>query len=193
MTGCLPARTGVGLVEALDLGHGSGHGAGADDDLVKAAADGAEIVDLGVEADLNAGLGDLSLVPGDELLVVLLEGHGGGREEQAAQLVFLLEDHGVVAALFQNQRALHAADAAADDRNLLGVLGRDDLVAVVLHGGRVQGAAAQVQGVAQGLHVLGAVGLGEVEAAVVAADVQGRMSSSWPVRILVTQFSSTRF
>ena len=129
---------GAGLLKALDLGHGSGNGAGADDDLVKTALDGAQIVDLGIETDLNAGLGDLALVPLNKLLVVLLEGHGGGREEQAAELVFLLEDDGVVAALLQNQRALHAADAAADDGNLLRVLGRDDLVAVVLHGGRVE-------------------------------------------------------
>ena len=75
-----------------------------------------------------------------------------------------------MAALLEHQSALHTADAAADDGDLLRVLGGNDLVAIVLHGGRVERAAAQMQGVAQGLQVLGALELGEVEAAVVAAD-----------------------
>ena len=160
---------GEGLVKALDLGHRAGHGTGRNDDIVKAVK-GVEIVDLGAKMNLDAGLLDLALVPGDEILVVLLEGHGGRGQEQAAQLIGLLEDNGLVAALGQNQSAFHAADAAADNSDLLGLLGRDYLVAVVLHGGRVQGAAGEVQRVAQMLDVRSTGELRHVEAAVVAAD-----------------------
>jgi hypothetical protein len=52
---------GHGLVKAGDR-HGSGDRAGGDDDLVE-AAESVDVVDLGVEADLDAGLLDLSLVP----------------------------------------------------------------------------------------------------------------------------------
>ena len=76
------------LLEALDLRHLTRGGTGGDDDLVEAALDGAKVVDLGVEADFDAGLFHLTLVPLDEFLVVLFEGHGGSREEQAAELVF---------------------------------------------------------------------------------------------------------
>ena len=82
---------GVGLVKALDLRHGSGNGTGADDDLVKGALDGAEVVDFGVEAYVDVVALDLVSVPAEKILVVLLEGHGGGRQEQTAELIFLLE------------------------------------------------------------------------------------------------------
>ena len=75
-----------------------------------------------------------------------------------------------MAALLEHERALHAADAAADDGDLLRMAGRNDLVLVVLHGRRVQGAAGQVQGVVHALEVRGAFELRHVEAAVVAAD-----------------------
>ena len=160
---------GESFLKALDLRHRAGHGAGSDDDVVK-AAERVQVVDLGAEMDFDAGLLNLTLVPSDEILVVLLEGHGGRGQEQAAQLVGLLEDDGLVAALSQNQSALHAADAAADDSDLLGLLGRDYLVAVVLHGGGVQGAAGEMQRVAQMLDVRRSGKLRHVEAAVVAAD-----------------------
>ncbi len=54
-----------------------------------------------------------------ECLVGLLEAHGGGGDVQAAQLAGLFEDDGGVAALLEHERALHAADAAADDGDLL--------------------------------------------------------------------------
>ena len=158
-----------GLLEARDHGHGSRHGAGGHDDLVK-AAHGAKVGDLGVEADVDALLRDFLLVPLNEFLVVLFEAHRGSGEEQAAELVGLLEEDRLVAALFEHERALHAADAAADDGDLLRALGRNDLILVVLHGGRVQRAAAQVQGILRALDVRRALELRKVEAAVVAAD-----------------------
>jgi len=159
---------GDGLVEAGDR-HGSGHGAGGDDYLV-VAADGVGVVDLGVEDDLDAGLVYLALVPLDELLVVLLEGHGGSGDKGAAQLVGLFIDDSIVAALGEHKSALHAADAAADDGDLLGVLGGDYLVSLMLHGGRGQSAAGQMQGVLKVLDIGSALELCKVEAAVVAAD-----------------------
>ena len=158
-----------GFLEARDGGHGARDGAAGDDDVVE-AAERVDVGHLGVEADVDAFLGDLVEVPADELLIVLLEAHRGSGEEQTAELVGLLEDDGGVAALLEHERALHAADAAADDGDLLRVAGRDDLVLVVLHGGRVQRAASQVQGVIHALEVRGALELGHVEAAVVAAD-----------------------
>ena len=158
-----------GLLEARDHGHGSRHGAGGHDDLVE-AAHGAKVGDLGVEADVDALLRDFLLVPLNEFLVVLFEAHRGSGEEQAAELVGLFEEDRLVAALFEDKRALHAADAAADDGDLLRALGRNDLILVVLHGRRVQRAAAQVQGILRALDVRRALELREVEAAVVAAD-----------------------
>ena len=160
---------GEALVKAGHGGHGPGHGAGGHDDIVK-APEGAKVGDFGVEVDFNAGLLYLSLVPAQQLLVVLLEAHGRGGEEQTAQLVGLFKDDGLVSSLVQHQGALHTADAAADDGHFLGLLGGDYLVAVVLHGGGVQSAAGQVQRVIQLLLVGSALPLGEVEAAVVAAD-----------------------
>ena len=55
-------REGHALLEAGDS-HLSGDSAGSDDDLVKLASDDAQVVDLGVEAELDAGLLDFSLVP----------------------------------------------------------------------------------------------------------------------------------
>lgn len=159
---------GHGLLKAGD-GHLSGHGAGGDDDLVE-AAERADVVDLGVEADLDAVAGDLLLVPLDELLVVLLEGHGRSGDEQSAQTVGLLEDDRLVAAALEHQGTFHTADAAADDGDLLRLGGRDDLVLVVLHRRRGQGAAGKVHGIPQRLQVVRALVLGHVEAAVVAAD-----------------------
>jgi hypothetical protein len=106
----------------------------------------------------------------DKLSVVLLEGHGGSGDEQAAQLAGLFEDDGVMAALLEHKSALHAADAAADDGDLLRVLGGNYLVSVVLHGGGGQSAAGQMHGVLKVLDVCGALELCKVEAAVVAAD-----------------------
>ena len=159
---------GKALLEAGDQ-HLSGNCAGCNDDLVIAAED-AQVVDLGVEANVETGLLNFILIPLDESLVVLLEAHCGSSEEQAADAVGLLEDDGLVAALEQNQACLYAADTGADDGNLLGVLGGNDLVAVVLHGRRSKCAAAEVQGVLKALNVCGALVLSKVEAAVVAAD-----------------------
>ena len=157
------------LLKAGDVGHGSDNRAGSDDVCIK-AGESAQIGDFGVEADLDALTLDFSLVPLEELLVVLFEGHCRCSEEQTAQLVGLLKDNGVVALLFKYDCCFHTADTAADDSDLLGGLGRSNVEAGVLHGGGVQCAAAKVQGVDQSLHVLGALCLGEVEAAVVAAD-----------------------
>ena len=157
------------LLKAGDGRHGARDGAAGDDDLVK-AAQGVHVRDLGVQAHVDALLGDLVEVPADELLVVLLEAHRGRGEEQAAELAGLFKDDRGVAALLEHERALHAADAAADDGDLLRMAGRNDLVLVVLHGRRVQGAAGQVQGVVHALEVRGAFELRHVEAAVVAAD-----------------------
>jgi len=71
---------------------------------------------------------------------------------------------------FLSTSALHAADAAADDGDLLRALGRNDLILVVLHGRRVQRAATQVQGILRALDIRRALELRKVEAAVVAAD-----------------------
>ena len=145
-------------------------GAGADDDLVELAAQGGGGVDLHVEADLDVVLLQLTLVPAQQGLVGLLEAHGGGGDVQAAQLAGLFEDDGGVAALLEHQGALHAADAAADDGDLLGLAGGNDLVLVVLHGAGGQGAAGQVQRVVHGLHIGRALGLVEAEAGVVTVD-----------------------
>ena len=56
-------REGERLFKALYAGHGSGNGAGSDDDII-IAAQRAEIVDLGVEVDFDAGLLDLSCTNG---------------------------------------------------------------------------------------------------------------------------------
>ena len=81
---------------------------------------------------------------------------GRDREEQAAELIGLFKDGGDVAALIEHEGALHAADAAVDYCDLLGVLGGHDLVARVLHGGRVQSAACKMQRVTEMLNVGGA-------------------------------------
>ena len=75
-----------------------------------------------------------------------------------------------MAALLEHEGALHAADAAADYCDLLGVLGGHDLVARVLHRGRVQRAARKMHRVVKVLNVRGACEFGHVEAAVVTAD-----------------------
>ena len=161
---------GTGLLKSLDARHVSGNGTGADDDLVIGLEEFIHILDLGVEADLNAVSLYFILIPLEELLVVLLEGHGRSCQEQTAQFVLFLEDNGIVPALFENERRFHTADAAADDGNLLRVLRGNDLITVVLHGGRVQSAACKMQGIAESLHVFGSGCLGEVETAVVATD-----------------------
>ena len=160
---------GERLVKAFDVGHGSGNRAACYDDIVK-AVQSAEIVDLGVEANVDALLFDLVAVPADELLVVFLEGHCGCGEEQASELSGLFKYGGDVAALLENERALHAADAAAYDGDFFGFLCGNYLVAIVLHGGRVQSAACKMQRVTKMLNVGGACELGHVEAAVVTAD-----------------------
>ena len=123
-----------------------------------------------MEANLDVVLLQLTLIPAQQGLVGLLEAHGGGGDVQAAQLIGLFEDDGGVAALLEHQGALHAADAAADDGHLLGLLGGDDLVLVVLHGAGGQGAAGQVQGVVHRLHIGRAVGAVEAEAGVMTVD-----------------------
>ena len=130
----------------------------------------AKVVDLGVEAELDAGFLYFSLVPLNELLVVLFEGHCGSSQEQTTDLIGLLEDYRVVAALFQNQSSFTSADTSADNGNFLRAVGRNDFISVVLHGGRVQCATAQMQGVFQRLDVCGASVLSKVEATIVAAD-----------------------
>ena len=160
---------GEGLLEALDLGHHSGGRTGSDDDIVE-AAERVQVVDLGVHVNLDAGLLDLALVPSDEFLVVLFEGHCGSSQEQTAQLIGLLEEDRDVALLLEDERAFHTADTAADDGDSLGLLCGCDVVSLMLHGGRVQSAAAKMQGVHGVLEVRGALVLCEVEAAVVAAD-----------------------
>ena len=158
-----------GLVEALHRQR-LGGGAGADEDLVELPAEGGGIVDLHVEAHLDVVLHQLPLVPAEESLVRFLEAHGGGGDIQAAQRAGLFEDDGDMTTLFQHQRALHTADAAADDRHPLGLAGGDDLIFIVLHGGGGQGAARQMEGVVHGLHIGRAPGLVEAEAGVVAVD-----------------------
>jgi len=160
---------GHALLEAGDS-HLSGDSAGCNDDFIKLTSDNAEVVDLGVEAPLDVVLLNFVLVPCDELLVVFFEGHCGSGEEQAADLVGLLEDGGLVAALCKNDSCFAAADAGADDSDLLGCLGGNDLISVVLHGGRSKCATAKVEGVFQTLDVCGASVLSKVEAAIVAAD-----------------------
>ena len=160
---------GEALLEAGDS-HLSGSCAGCNDDLVELTCDNAQVVDFGVEADLDALLLNFSLVPCNEFLVVFLEGHCRCGEEEAANAVSLFKYYRMVATLLQNQSCLYAADTSADDCNLLGLGGGNDLVAVVLHGGRSQCATAKVEGVFQTLDVCGALVLSKVEAAVVATD-----------------------
>ena len=156
----------------IEAGHGEllRHGAGADDDLVILAGERVDRVDLGVEVDLDAGLLQLTVVPLEQLLVRFLEGHGGGIVVHAAELVALFVDDRGMAALLEDKGAFHAADTAADDGDLLGVLRRDDLILVVLHRGRGQRAAGQMQRIVHRLHVGCALGAVEVEAGVVAVD-----------------------
>ena len=162
---------GEGLLEALDLGHHSGSRTGGDDDIVE-ATESVQVIDLSVHMNLDASLLNLTLVPGDEFLVVLFEGHGGSSQEQTAQLIGLLEEDRDVALLLEDERAFHTADTAADDSDSLRLLGGSDVVSLVLHGGGVEGAAAEMQGVHGVLEVGSSLVLCEVEAAVVAADAR---------------------
>ena len=70
----------------------------------------------------------------------------------------------------QQQGALHAADAAADHRNVLGLVGLDDAVLLALHGLGGQGTAGHMDRVHQVLVVGRALIAGHGEAGVVAAD-----------------------
>ena len=143
---------------------------GGDDDGVSVQL--GEVGDLRTELDRDTQVGHLLLEPGDELFVVLLEFRSSRRDEDTAELVRLFIDGRVVAAQFQDTGRFHTADTAADDGNVLRMFGRDDLVLVVLHGPRVDGAVAHVHGVGQVLIVVGALVLREVEAAGVAADTR---------------------
>ena len=75
-----------------------------------------------------------------------------------------------MAPLGAHQCGLHAADAAADDGDVLGLAGRLDVVLFGLHGLGVDGTAGQTHSVGQILGVVMSLGGGEVEAAAVAAD-----------------------
>ena len=97
----------------------------------------------------------------EQLAVLLLEGGGGGGVEHAAQLAALFIEGDAVAPLGADQRGLHAADAAADDRDLPGVGGGLDAVFAGLHGAGVQRAAGHAPGVRQGLGVGVALEVGQ--------------------------------
>ena len=70
----------------------------------------------------------------------------------------------------QNARRLHAADAAAHDGDLLGLLRGNDFILLGLHGLGVDGTARHARVVMQGLVVGDALVVCHVEAAVVAVD-----------------------
>ena len=75
-----------------------------------------------------------------------------------------------MATLGADQSGLHTADAATDDRNFLDLLGFCQVVLGGLHCFGINGAASQAHGILQVLGIGVTLGLGEIEAAIVAAD-----------------------
>lgn len=167
----LPVEVIAGFDHLFVPGHlfqHAGHRAGGQDDLLP--AERLQRGDLGVVTDLDAPLLDLEPVPGQQLPQLALVGLGAGRDKGAAQMVRFFVDDRRMAAVLEDHGGLHPADAAADDGDGLGGLGRLDVVLVRLHRPGVDRAAGQVQRVVQLLVVGDALVVAHVEAAVVAQD-----------------------
>ena len=156
------------LLVAGDLLEHARRGAGGNDDGV--GAEGLDLLDLGMQPDLDAELFHLAAVPAKKVAELSLVALGGGGDERAAELAGLLIEDGLVAAERQHAGGLHAADAAADDVDGLRLVGLFDVVLVPLHHLGVDRAAGQMQRVAQVLIVRHALVVAHVEAAVVAED-----------------------
>ena len=103
------------------------------DYIIVCLEQGIDILYLGVESDVDIPLLELSLIPLHELLVSILEGHCGSCVVQTEDLVALLEYYRVVASLLEYQSCLESSEACAYDGNFLRLVGRNDLVLVVLH------------------------------------------------------------
>ena len=97
-------------------------GTGGNDNFI--CIQGFNILDLGVHLDGDVRiLLALTDIPLNEFLVILLEGRGSGCNENAAELVGLLINGDFMAAQSRNTCGLHTANAAADNRNILLLLG----------------------------------------------------------------------
>ena len=144
------------------------HSAGCHDNLV--GIQGLDVLDLGIELDLNGILGHLTVIPRDQIAILFLERGGCSRDEHAAQLVALFIQSDLVASLGTHQSRLHTANAAADDCDLLLLLGGLDVIFLGLHGLRIERTARKTHGICQILGVGMSLGTREIEAAGMAAD-----------------------
>ena len=99
--------------------------------------------DLGIEADFNTVLLQLTLEPLIEHTHVLLERMAACRDKVAAESTAGFAEDNFVPAALCGERCLHTGDAAADNENLLGLSGLLDAVSELAGNGRIDGTAME--------------------------------------------------